>query len=361
MALESARGRAWLIRALVAARDMLSRAVASLAPAGIDTPSMAVPIDGAAVGTPRDADDCVLVLQNVAKRYGALVAVDAVSFEVTRGEIFGILGPNGAGKTTTLEMIEGLRAPDGGTIAICGEDAVRSRRRVQQRIGVQLQSQTLWGELTVDETLQTFRSFYRRRVPKAVLLHRFSLVEKRRAFVHELSGGQRQRLALACAVVNDPDIVFLDEPTTGLDPQARLTFWDLISEMSAEGKTVVLTTHYMEEASALCDRVAVMDHGKIIAIGKPRELVRQLEFENTIECSFGGPADIAAVQRLPGVISIREQHDGTLFIFTREVAGTLAAIMDLVERTGAAISGLQVRTATLEDVFIALTGRRLRD
>ena len=364
MTLESARSRALVTRvlgALSAARELTSRAVALRLRSSAETPSRAVPIDDAAARTPRDADDPILIMDNVVKQYGALVAVDTVSFEVKRGEIFGILGPNGAGKTTTLEMIEGLRAPDSGSITICGEDAVRARRRVQQRIGVQLQSQTLWPELTVEETLQTFRSLYRKRVPKGVLLDRFSLVEKKGAFVHELSGGQKQRLALACAMVNDPDIVFLDEPTTGLDPQARLTFWDLISEMSGEGKTVVLTTHYMEEASALCDRVAVMDRGKIIAIGTPRELVRQLEFENTIECSFEGPSDIDAVQQLPGVISIREQHDGTLFIFTREIAATMAAIMALVERTGTTISGLQVRTATLEDVFIALTGRRLRD
>jgi ABC-2 type transport system ATP-binding protein len=303
----------------------------------------------------------VLEFQDVVKRYGSLVAVDGTSFKVRPGEIFGILGPNGAGKTTTLEMIEGLRVPDRGTITICGLNAARQRRRVQQRIGVQLQSQNLWPQLTVQETVQTFRSLYKVRVPATALHERFMLMEKRRAFVGDLSGGQKQRLALACAVVNDPEIIFLDEPTTGLDPQARLTFWDLISDMRGEGKTIILTTHYMEEAEALCDRVAVMDRGKIIAIGTPRELVRQLEFENTLECLFEGNVDVEQVRALRGVIGIRQQQDGTLFIFTQEVAPSMADVLELAERTGIPIAGLQVRTATLEDVFISLTGRRLRD
>jgi ABC-2 type transport system ATP-binding protein len=303
----------------------------------------------------------VLKVDGVLKRYGSLVAVADIFFDVRAGEIFGILGPNGAGKTTTLEMIEGLRSPDKGCITICGLDAERHRRAVKQRIGVQLQSQTLWAELTVQDTIQTFRSLYTTRVPMSTLLERFTLAEKRKAFVGNLSGGQRQRLALACAVVNDPEVVFLDEPTTGLDPQARLTFWDLIAEMRAEGKTIILTTHYMEEAEALCDRVAVMDRGRIIALGTPRELVRRLEFENTIECLFGRDVDVASVRSLKGVLSVRQQQDGTLFIFTREVARTMADVLDLAERERATIAGLQVRTATLEDVFISLTGRRLRD
>jgi ABC-2 type transport system ATP-binding protein len=317
--------------------------------------------DVAAGASDKPASESVLSVKSVSKRYGHLLAVDGISFEVKRGEIFGILGPNGAGKTTTLEMIEGLRSPDGGEISICGLHSVRKRRQVKQLIGVQLQSQTLWPQLTVEETLHTFRALYRKQVPIGTLLERFTLVEKRKAYVSGLSGGQKQRLALACAVVNDPEIVFLDEPTTGLDPQARLTFWDLISEMSSEGKTIVLTTHYMEEAAALCERVAVMDRGRIIALGTPRELVRKLEFENTIECLFDGPVDVQVVEQLPGVIGIREQHDGTMFIFTREIAASMAAIMELAQGSGTTISALQVRTATLEDVFISLTGRRLRD
>jgi ABC-2 type transport system ATP-binding protein len=368
MVLERAGKRSFAAQALAALmalpaqlRSMLSRAAAPLAIGRSTEKSTSPPAEGAAQAVGRRETDAVLVLDAVSKRYGALVAVDGISFAVKRGEIFGILGPNGAGKTTTLEMVEGLRSPDGGSITICGLPSARERRRVQQIIGVQLQAQTLWPELTVEETLQTFRSLYRTRVSMASLLERFTLVEKRKAFVSALSGGQKQRLALACAVVNDPEVVFLDEPTTGLDPQARLAFWDLIAEMREEGKTIVLTTHYMEEAAALCDRVAVMDRGRIIALGTPRELVRQLEFENTIECLFEGGVDAAVIRGLPGVIGIREQHDGTLFIFTTEIAASLAGVIELADRSGMAISGLQVRTATLEDVFISLTGRRLRD
>jgi ABC-2 type transport system ATP-binding protein len=314
----------------------------------------------------RDATSCTtdghaLVLNNLMKRYGALVAVDAVSLNVRKGEIFGILGPNGAGKTTTLEMIEGLRSPDGGSITIFGMPARRQRRQVQQLIGVQLQSQTLWPELTVEETLRAFRSLFKNRVPVDTLLDRFTLREKKSSLVGGLSGGQKQRLALASAMVNDPQLILLDEPTTGLDPQARHVFWDLISEMKGEGKTIVLTTHYMEEAAALCDRVAVMDRSRIIALGTPRELVRQLEFDNTIECLFEGGMDHAALLALPEVIGVRQQADGSHFVFTRDVARSMAALIGLAEQTGATIASLQVRSATLEDVFISLTGRRLRD
>ena len=196
-------------------------------------------------------------------------------------------------------MIEGLRAPDGGCITIFGMPAQRQRRRIQQLIGVQLQSQTLWQELTVEETLRAFRTLFKNRVPVETLLDRFTLREKKRSLVGGLSGGQKQRLALACAVVNDPQLILLDEPTTGLDPQARHVFWDLISEMKGEGKTIVLTTHYMEEAAALCDRVAVMDKARIIAMGTPRELVRKLEFDNTIECLFDGGVDQEACSPYP--------------------------------------------------------------
>ena len=187
--------------------------------------------------------EAVLSVEGLTKRYDSLLAVDAVSFQVRRGETFGIVGPNGAGKTTTLEMIEGLRRPDAGRISLLGLDAVRQRRAVQERIGVQLQSQALWPDLTVEETLKTFRALFRRRVPVEGLLERFSLVDKRRSLVRALSGGQKQRLSVATALVNDPEVVFLDEPTTGLDPQARHSFWDLIRDMQREGKTVAKTFH----------------------------------------------------------------------------------------------------------------------
>jgi len=301
-----------------------------------------------------------LEVQRLSKRYGDLVAVDEISFGVGQGELFGILGPNGAGKTTTLEMIEGLRRPDAGLITILGQDALRQRRRVQERIGVQLQAQALWPDLTVAETLRLFAALYPRRLPLGRLLDRFALRDKAGSLVKHLSGGQKQRLAVATALVNDPEIVFLDEPTTGLDPQARLSFWEIIAQMKEEGKTVILTTHYMEEAEALCERVAIMDHGRIIAQDSPRELVRSLEFENTIEAVLDGEIDVEKLSALAAVRSVG-QGNGEFFLHTDDVASTLGALMRLSADDGFSVQNLQVRTATLEDVFISLTGRRLRD
>ena len=304
--------------------------------------------------------EAVLSVEGLTKRYGKLLAVDGVSFAVHGGETFGILGPNGAGKTTTLEIIEGLRSPDAGRITLFGLDAVRKRRAMQERIGVQLQSQALWPDLTVEETLKTFRALFRRRVPVEGLLERFSLVDKRRSLVRELSGGQKQRLSVATALVNDPEAVFLDEPTTGLDPQARHSFWDLIRDMQREGKTVIVTTHYMEEAEALCQRVAIMDQGRIMALDTPRQMIRELAFDNTVECSFDGPVERERLLALPAVRDVRSE-DGAYFLFTNDVSATLAGLMGLTDDNGQRVQGLQVRTATLEDVFISLTGRRLRD
>ena len=314
----------------------------------------------AAGWTDEPGREVVLSVEGLTKRYGSLVAVDAISLDVRRGETFGMLGPNGAGKTTTLEMIEGLRKPDSGRITLLGLDAVRQRRAVQERIGVQLQSQALWPDLTVDETLRTFRALFRRKVSLEELLGRFALADKRRSLVKNLSGGQRQRLSVATALVNDPEVVFLDEPTTGLDPQARHSFWDLVRDMQREGKTVMVTTHYMEEAEALCDRVAIMDHGRIMALDTPRQLVRGLAFDNTVECSFAEPVERERLMALPEVRDARSE-DGTHFLFTNDVSATLAGLMGITDDSGQRVQGLQVRTATLEDVFISLTGRRLRD
>ncbi len=312
-------------------------------------------------GTQTSADpETVLSVEGLTKRYGSLVAVDGISFQVRRGETFGMLGPNGAGKTTTLEMIEGLRAPDAGRITLLGLDAVRHRRAVQQRIGVQLQSQALWPELTVEETLKTFRALFRQKVSLEGLLERFSLVDKRRALVRNLSGGQKQRLSVATALVNDPEAVFLDEPTTGLDPQARHSFWDLIRDMQRQGKTVIVTTHYMEEAETLCERVAIMDQGRIVALDTPRQLIRGLAFDNTVECSFAGTVGRERLLALPAVRDVRSE-DGSNFLFTNDVPATLTGLMGVTDDGGERVQGLQVRTATLEDVFISLTGRRLRD
>ncbi len=304
--------------------------------------------------------ETVLSVEGLTKRYGSLVAVDGISFQVRRGETFGMLGPNGAGKTTTLEMIEGLRAPDAGRITLLGLDAVRHRRAVQQRIGVHLQSQALWPDLTVEETLKTFRALFRRKTSLEELLERFLLVEKRRSLVRDLSGGQKQRLSVATALVNDPEMVFLDEPTTGLDPQARQSFWDYIRDMEREAKTVIVTTHYMEEAEALCKRVAIMDQGRIMALDTPRQLIRGLAFDNTVECSFAGSVGRERLLALPAVRDVRSE-DGSNFLFTNDVPATLTGLMGVTDDDGEKVQGLQVRTATLEDVFISLTGRRLRD
>lgn len=309
---------------------------------------------------PEMTDTTVLRVEGLTKRYGQLTAVDAIAFQVLRGETFGMLGPNGAGKTTTLEMIEGLRDPDGGRITFMEMDAVKQRKLMQERIGVQLQSQALWPELTVEETLRVFQSLFRKRVSVESLLERFSLVDKRDARVKGLSGGQKQRLSIATALVNDPELVFLDEPTTGLDPQARHSFWDLIRDMQREGKTVIVTTHYMEEAEALCDRVAIMDKGRIIALDTPRQLVRALASDSTVECSFAAPVERERLAALPGVSDVRNEDGGRL-IFTNDVSATLEALMRLADGDGQRVESLHVRTATLEDVFISLTGRRLRD
>lgn len=311
-------------------------------------------------GTAPEAGERVLDVAGLTKRYGGVTAVDGISFEVPRGETFGLLGPNGAGKTTTLEMIEGLRKPDGGTITLLGLDAVKQRRAVQQRIGVQLQSQALWPELTVEETLKTFAALFRTAVAVEGLMERFSLVEKRRSLVKGLSGGQKQRLSIATALVNDPEIVFLDEPTTGLDPAARQSFWELIRNLQSDGKTVIVTTHYMEEAEALCDRVAIMDRGRIIALDTPRQLVRGLSFDNTVECSFGEAVEVGALQALAAVHDVKRE-DGAYFLFTDDVSATLAGLMEVRDAANKRVRDLHVRMATLEDVFISLSGRTLRD
>jgi ABC-2 type transport system ATP-binding protein len=231
---------------------------------------------------------------------------------------------------------------------------------VQERIGVQLQSQALWPDLTVEETLKTFRALFRRKASLEELLERFSLTDKRRSLVKNLSGGQKQRLSVSTALVNDPEAVFLDEPTTGLDPQARHSFWDYIRDMRRESKTVIVTTHYMEEAETLCERVAIMDQGRIMALDTPRQLIRGLAFDSTVECSFAGSVGTERLLALPAVRDVRSE-DGSNFLFTNDVPATLTGLMGVTDDGGERVQGLQVRTATLEDVFISLTGRRLRD
>jgi ABC-2 type transport system ATP-binding protein len=302
-----------------------------------------------------------IVLDGLRKQYGSLTAVDGVSFAVERGETFGILGPNGAGKTTTLEMIEGLTQPDGGTVAILGDLVWPHPERVQRRIGVQLQSTALFDLLSTREILELFCRFYDLepgdRPDRA--LDTVGLAEKADARVSELSGGQKQRVAIALALVHDPEIVFLDEPTTGLDPQARRALWDVIEAIGAEGRTVVLTTHYLEEAETLCRRVAIMDGGRIVALDTPAGLVRSLGMRARV--AFAGPGlDERLLGGLPGVTATGGSN-GRHELESDDPQATVLALVEAADAQGVSLEDLTIRTPTLEDVFLQLTGRELRE
>jgi len=300
--------------------------------------------------------------RGLAKRYGDVVAVDGLDLEVRVGECFGLLGPNGAGKTTTVEILQGLTPADAGEVTILGMTWERDAAELRQRLGSQLQETKLAEKLTVKETLKLFRSFYRRGRSVEEVLEMVGLSEKRDTWVAKLSGGQRQRLAVGCALVCEPDILFLDEPTTGLDPQSRRQLWGVIAEFRERGGTVRLTTHYMEEAERLCDRVAVIDRGKIIALGPPRELVASLGGEHVVEFGLANGARLEEgdLRRLPGVVDVRNA-DGMTYLTVRRVHETVPALMELLAGRGAALSELTTHHATLEDVFLSLTGRHLRD
>jgi ABC-2 type transport system ATP-binding protein len=313
----------------------------------------------AAALTSREAPMTVAVsVADLVKRYGSLVAVDRVSFDVTAGEIFGILGPNGAGKTTTLEIMEGLRRPDAGRVVVDGIDAQALPRAVRARIGVQLQEAGFFERLTPDETLQLFSTYHLRALPRAALLERMGLTDKRHARVETLSGGQRQRLSVALALLNDPRVLFLDEPTTGLDPQARRAMWEVIEGIRRERRTVILTTHYMEEAQRLCDRLAIMDHGRIVALDTPRALIREHAGAGSVVLTLDqGRLDAGA---LPGVTAA-DSANGEVVLHTTNPQETLHALLDLSRGGRLAYRSLRVEEPTLEDVFLRLTGRRLRE
>lgn len=277
------------------------------------------------------------------------------------GECFGLLGPNGAGKTTTVEMLEGLTLPDEGSVEILGRRWGQGNdRAIRERIGVQLQEAQFADKLTVEETVRLFRSFYSRGRDPREVISAVGLEEKRRARVGKLSGGQKQRLALACALVGDPELLFLDEPTTGLDPQARLKLWETIEEFRARGGTVILTTHYMEEAARLCDRVAIMDHGRIIALGSPAELVASLGADQIVEFSVNGELDDGFLRELPGVSCARSRN-GLFSLTVSDMSAALPALISELARRRAQLITLTTHQATLEDVFVNLTGRKLRD
>ena len=309
------------------------------------------------------SDEAIIEIRGLVKRYGDFTAVGGVDLTVYRNEIFGILGPNGAGKTTTLEMVEGLREPDAGSAVVAGIDVARDPQAVKRIIGVQLQTTALFDHLTVRELIELFAALYGARVAPArvdELIGLVSLEEKAGARVNELSGGQQQRLSIALAMANDPIILFLDEPTTGLDPQARRNLWDVIRALRRAGKTIVLTTHYMEEAEDLCDRLAIMDHGQIIANDTPLALIQSLEQAATIRARLDRAVDLPTLEQLPGVTSaavVEEQ----LELHTNDLAGTLAALLSLAGRLGLRLDNLSTSSATLEDVFLAYTGRSLRE
>jgi ABC-2 type transport system ATP-binding protein len=295
------------------------------------------------------------------KRYDDVTAVAGLDLEVVQGECFGLLGPNGAGKTTTVEVLEGLTPPDEGVVEVLGCRWGSGRdHELRGRLGVQLQETQLGEKLTVEETLRLFASFFARSRPVGEVIATVELEEKRRARVGKLSGGQKQRLALACALVGDPDMLFLDEPTTGLDPQARLQVWDVVEQFRARGGTVLLTTHAMEEASRLCDRVAIMDRGRILTLGRPAALVAALGADQIVEFRTRGAVAAERLAVLPGVRGA-VRIDGAWQLSVHRIGEALPALLDEIERCGVALESLATRQATLEDVFVSLTGRALRD
>lgn len=306
----------------------------------------------------------VIAVSGLVKRYGDFTAVNGVDLTVHDGEIFGILGPNGAGKTTTLEMIEGLREPDGGTIHVAGIDVARDPNAVKRVIGIQLQSTALFDYLSVRELIALFGALYGADTSKATvdrLIDMVSLQEKAGVYANALSGGQQQRLSIALAMVNDPKIIFLDEPTTGLDPQARRNLWDVIRMVRDEGKTVVLTTHYMEEAEVLCDRVAVMDHGRIITCDTPRNLMDGLSTNATIRARVDAAAVPAeSFHALPSVTNV-VIRDGQIELHSEDVQATMAGLLGLARQFNLRLDSLTTSSATLEDVFLFHTGRSLRE
>ena len=302
----------------------------------------------------------ILQVENLVKRYGDVEAVRGVSFNVEEGEVFGLFGPNGAGKTTTVEILEGLRNLDSGRVSVCGLDPQRDSSALKHEIGAALQSTSLPDKLRVIEALRLFASFYKRGRKPDELLKRFGLEEKRNAFYSQLSGGQKQRLALAMALVNDPKVLFFDEPTAGLDPQVRREIYDIIEELRREKKTILMTTHYIEEAERLCDRVAIIDHGNVIALGSPKELKQRSADKTRLEVRLARPESDSALRNLDGVADCHVV-DGGYVLHTQRPPQTIVSLVKHLEAEGNELASLEISSPSLEDVFIELTGRRLRD
>ena len=311
------------------------------------------------IPTSIDADPVIRVT-GLRKHYGETRAVDGVSFEVQSGTVFGLLGPNGAGKTTTVEVLEGLRTPDAGQVRVLGVDAVHHPDDLKPRIGVSLQTAALYPKLTVVEVLDLFRGFYPKGRSSDELIRLMDLDEKRSTRTQDLSGGQRQRLSVALALVNDPELIFLDEPTTGMDPAARRALWDVILGLKAQGRTILLTTHYMEEAEILCDRLAIMDHGHILEEGTVNELISRRFKERAVRFDRIDGLPDERLAAMTGVSSVKHENSEVL-LYTRDVPGTIGDVLDASEALGVEPANLGVRRATLEDVFLDLTGRALRD
>jgi len=304
-----------------------------------------------------------LVLRNLRKTYADVVAVDGIDLEVAKGECFGLLGPNGAGKTTTIEICEGLTDPDaGGTVELLGLNWKAHAAELRQRIGLQLQETQFPEKATVEEMIGLFRSFFHKGIAVEESIRTAQLEEKRKSRVGGLSGGQKQRLAMACALVGDPELLFLDEPTTGLDPQARRHLWDLVDDLKKAGRTIILTTHYMDEAERLCDRVAIMDHGKIIALGTPAQLIASVGGEHIVEFALHGDSALntGALLAIEGIGSHRVDA-GLHQLSVSELHVAVPAIFAAIAAQGLTLSEFRTHSASLEDVFVGLTGRNLRD
>jgi ABC-2 type transport system ATP-binding protein len=303
-----------------------------------------------------------LAIRGLRKSFADVTAVDGLDLEVARGECFGLLGPNGAGKTTTIEICEGLTTPDSGTVQLLGLNWRSGANQLRQRIGIQLQETQFPEKLTVEETIRLFRSFFDQGLPVEKSIDMAQLEEKRKSRIGGLSGGQKQRLAMACALVGDPELLFLDEPTTGLDPQARRNLWYLVDQLKCAGRTIILTTHYMDEAERLCNRVAVMDHGRVIALGTPKELIASIGGEQIVEFAVDPGVEVSAsiLTRIPGVQSHRVDA-GLHQLSVSELHTTVPPIFASLAAQGAHLSEFRTHSATLEDVFVALTGRKLRD
>ena len=304
----------------------------------------------------------VIYVQSLHKSYDKLEAVKGIDFQVSAGEVFGLLGPNGAGKTSTVEILEGLRPRSSGEATVLGFDPDRQKQRLKDRIGVCLQATNLPAKIRVLEAMDLFASFYTRSLSSEQLLKRMQLWDKRAANYETLSGGQKQRLALALALVNDPQLLFLDEPTTGLDPQIRLEIHKLIEEMKSENRTVLLTTHYIEEAERLCDRVAIMDEGKIVAIGTPCELQQKSKSQSRIQIVSAQPLLQSSFPQWPDAVDSKLEDDGrTITVYSTRPARTLFEIMKWLDQKSIPLEDVHLKKPTLEDVFVELTGKQLRD